>query len=98
MKYLKEYEDEEIKGAMDSLQDVGLGNRPDGTLDKWDFFDKTEDYPQYADVSGPACEMAIDELIDEFKARVGEIPAEDRKTALLAIQQLWGEKIRTMNF
>lgn len=96
MKHLKEYEDEEIKGAMDSLQDVGLGNRPDVPLDQWNFFDETIDYPEYADVSGPACEMAIDELVNEYKERVNQIPKEDRIAALRAIQTLWISKIKNL--
>jgi hypothetical protein len=67
MKHLKEYEEEEIKGAMDSLQDVGLGSRPDVPLNQWNFFEETEEYSQYVDVSGPVCEMAIDDLVNDFK-------------------------------
>ena len=96
MKHLKEYEDEEIKGAMGSLQDVGLGSRPDVPLNQWNFFDETIDYPQYEDVSGPACEMDIDSLVNDFKERVSQIPKEDRLAALGAIQMLWMEKIKNL--
>ena len=47
MKHLKEYEDEEIKGTMDSLQDVGLGSRPDVPLNQWNFFEETEEYSRF---------------------------------------------------
>jgi hypothetical protein len=96
MKHLKEYEDEEIKGAMDSLQDVGLGSRPDVPLNQWNFFEETEEYPQYVDVSGPVCEMVIDDLVNDFKERVDKIPEEDRLAALGAIQMLWMKKIKDL--
>lgn len=96
MKYLKEYEDEEIKGAMDSLQDVGLGNRPDVHLDRWNFFEETQDYPQYVDVSGATCEFAIDELINDFKDRIDNLPKEDQLAARAAIWNLWSEKIKDL--
>lgn len=96
MKHLKEYEDEEIKGAMDSLQDVGLGSRPDVPLKWWNFFEETEEYPQYVDVSGPVCEMAIDDLVNDFKERVDKIPEEDRLAALESIQMLWMKKIKDL--
>ena len=96
MKHIKEYEDEEIRGAMDSLQDVGLGNRPDVFLNQWNFFEETEEYPQYVDVSGPVCEMVIDDLVNDFKERVDKIPEEDRLAALGAIQMLWMKKIKDL--
>lgn len=96
MRHLKEYEDDEIKKTMDSLQDVGLGNRPDVPLNQWNFFEETIDYPEYVDVSGPACEMAIDDLVNEYKERVSKIPKEDRITALRAIQTLWIAKIKNL--
>jgi hypothetical protein len=96
MRHLKEYEDDEIRGAMDSLQDVGLGNRPEVPLHQWNFFEETMDYPQYEEVYGPGCEMAIDELINEYKERINKIPKEDQKAATGAIQRLWIEKIKDL--
>ena len=96
MKHIREYEEEEIRRAMDSLQDVGLGNRPDVHLDRWNFFEETQDYPQYEDVSGPVCEIAIDELVNEFKDRVDKLPEEDQLAALGAILNLWSEKIKDL--
>jgi hypothetical protein len=51
------------------------------------------DYPQYEDVSGPSCEMAINDLIQEYKERVGKIPKEDQLAALQAIGDLWEDKL-----
>lgn len=93
MKHLKEYEDKEIKGLMGDLEGVGLGNRPDGNVNQWNFFEKTQDFPVYSDVSGPDCEIAIDDLIQEYRERVMKIPAEDRQSAFKAMKMLWIEKI-----
>jgi hypothetical protein len=43
------------------------------------------DYPQYEDVSGPSCEMAINDLIQEYKERVEKF---QRKTSLQLSKQL----------
>jgi hypothetical protein len=95
MRHIKEYKDEEIEDLMGDLQQVGLGNRPDVALTRYNFFEETMDYPQYEDVSGPACEGAIDDLIEEFKGRVSEIPKEDQAVAFKAISDLWKEKINS---
>ena len=96
MKHLKEYENKEIEDLMGDLQEVGLGNRPDVTLNRHNFFEETMDYPQYEDVSGPSCEMAIDDLIQEYKERVGKIPKEDQLAALQAIGDLWEDKLMNL--
>jgi hypothetical protein len=95
MKHIKEYENKEIEDLMADLQGVGLGNRPDVALTRYNFFEETMDYPQYEDVSGPACEGAIDDLIEEFKERVRGIPKEDQAAAFKAISDLWEEKINS---
>jgi hypothetical protein len=96
MRHIKEYEEKEIRNLMGDLQGVGLGTRPDVTLTRDNFFEETMDYPQYADVSGPACEIAIDDLVSEFKERVNGIPPEDRTAALRAIHDLWQRKIEDL--
>ena len=93
MRHIKEYKDEEIEDLMGDLQGVGLGNRPDVALTRYNFFEETMDYPQYEDVSGPSCEMAINDLIQEYKERVSTIPKEDQLAALQAIADLWEDKL-----
>lgn len=93
MKHLKEYEDENLEDLKKNLEEVGLGNRPEGIVNRWNFFEKTMDYPAYEDVSGFVCEMSINELIEDFKERIKGIPVEDRLAASKAIEKLWIEKI-----
>ena len=93
MRHIKEYENKEIEDLMGDLQQVGLGHRPEVTLNRHNFFEETMDYPQYEDVSGPSCEMAINDLIQEYKERVGKIPKEDQLAALQAIGDLWEDKL-----
>ena len=96
MNSFKEYENKEIEDLMGDLQEVGLWNRPDVTLNRHNFFEETMDYPQYEDVSGPSCEMAINDLIQEYKERVRKIPKEDQLAALQAIGDLWEDKLMNL--
>lgn len=96
MKHIKEYENKEIEDLMGNLQEVGLGHRPEVKLDRYNFFEETQDFPQYSDVAGPGREISIDDLIAEFQERLNRIPKEDRSAASLAIVDLWTSKIQDL--
>ncbi len=94
MKYLKEYSDEDLKNLQKDLKSAGYEKPlPHNYLSPRDFFDETMDHEAYIDVSGPAVEMAVDDLINEFKERINDIPEQHRIVAGRAIRNLWIEKI-----
>ena len=95
MKHLKEYSDEDLKNLQKDIKSVGYEKPlPHNYLGPDDFFDETMDHEVYIDVSGPAVEMAIDDLINEFRERINDIPEQHRIVAGRAIKQLWIEKIK----
>jgi hypothetical protein len=95
MKHIKEYSDDELKDLQRDLKTAGYEKPlPHNYLGPDDFFDETMDHEAYIDVSGPAVEMAIDDLINEFRERINDIPVQHRIVAGRAIKQLWIEKIK----
>lgn len=95
MKHIKEYSDEELKGLQKDLKSAGYEKPlPHNYLDPANFFEDVMDHDVYADVSGPTVEFAIDDLIQQFKERIEEIPKQHRWVAGKAIKNLWIEKIQ----
>jgi hypothetical protein len=94
MKHIKEYSDNELKDLQRDLKTAGYEKPlPHNYLSPDDFFDDTMDHDAYVDVSGPAVEMSIDDLINDFKERIEGIPQQHRIVAGRAIKNLWIEKI-----
>ena len=94
MKHIKEYSDDELKNLQRDLKSAGYEKPlPHNYLGPDDFFDDTMDHDAYVDVSGPAVEMSIDDLINDFKDRIEGIPQQHRIVAGRAIKNLWIEKI-----
>lgn len=94
MKHIKEYSGEDLKDLQKDLKSAGYEKPlPHNYLGPDDFFDDTMDHDAYVDVSGPAVEMSIDDLIDDFKDRIEGIPQQHRIVAGRAIKNLWIEKI-----
>ena len=94
MKHIKEYSDDELKDLQRDLKTAGYEKPlPHNYLGPDDFFDDTMDHDAYVDVSGPAVEMSIDDLINDFKERIEGIPKQHRIVAGRAIKNLWIEKI-----
>jgi hypothetical protein len=94
MKHIKEYSDNELKDLQRDLKTAGYEKPlPHNYLGPDDFFDDTMDHDAYVDVSGPAVEMSIDDLINDFKERIEGIPQQHRLVAGRAIKNLWIEKI-----
>jgi hypothetical protein len=94
MKHIKEYSDDELKNLQRDLKTAGYEKPlPHNYLGPDDFFDDTMDHDAYVDVSGPAVEMSIDDLINDFKERIEGIPQQHRIVAGRAIKNLWIEKI-----
>lgn len=94
MKHIKEYSDDELKNLQRDLKTAGYEKPlPHNYLGPDDFFDDTMDHDAYVDVSGPAVEMSIDDLINDFKERIEGIPKQHRIVAGRAIKNLWIEKI-----
>ena len=94
MKHIKEYSDDELKDLQRDLKTAGYEKPlPHNYLGPDDFFDDTMDHDAYVDVSGPAVEMSIDDLINDFKERIEGIPQQHRLVAGRAIKNLWIEKI-----
>jgi hypothetical protein len=94
MKHIKEYSDDELKDLQRDLKTAGYEKPlPHNYLSPDDFFDDTMDHDAYVDVSGPAVEMSIDDLINDFKERIEGIPQQHRIVAGRAIKNLWIEKI-----
>ena len=94
MKHIKEYSDDELKNLQRDLKTAGYEKPlPHNYLGPDDFFDDTMDHDAYVDVSGPAVEMSIDDLINDFKERIEGIPQQHRLVAGRAIKNLWIEKI-----
>jgi|TARA_R110000868_G_scaffold166022_2_gene399747 hypothetical protein len=94
MKHIKEYSDDELKNLQRDLKSAGYEKPlPHNYLGPDDFFDDTMDHDAYVDVSGPAVEMSIDDLINDFKERIEGIPQQHRIVAGRAIKNLWIEKI-----
>ena len=94
MKHIKEYSDDELKNLQRDLKTAGYEKPlPHNYLGPDDFFDDTMDHDAYVDVSGPAVEMSIDDLINDFKDRIEGIPQQHRIVAGRAIKNLWIEKI-----
>ena len=94
MKHIKEYSDNELKDLQRDLKTAGYEKPlPHNYLGPDDFFDDTMDHDAYVDVSGPAVEMSIDDLINDFKERIEGIPQQHRIVAGRAIKNLWIEKI-----
>lgn len=94
MKHIKEYSDDELKDLQRDLKTAGYEKPlPHNYLSPDDFFDDTIDHDAYVDVSGPAVEMSIDDLINDFKERIEGIPQQHRIVAGRAIKNLWIEKI-----
>ena len=94
MKHIKEYSDDELKNLQRDLKSAGYEKPlPHNYLGPDDFFDDTMDHDAYVDVSGPAVEMSIDDLINDFKERIEGIPQQHRLVAGRAIKNLWIEKI-----
>lgn len=95
MRHIKEYSEEELKGLQKDLKSAGYEKPlPHNYIAPEDFFDDVMDYDVYADVSGPTVEFAIDDLIQQFKERIEEIPKQHRLVAGKAIRNLWTEKIQ----
>ena len=94
MKHVKEYSGEDLKDLQKDLKSAGYEKPlPHNYLGPDDFFDDTMDHDAYVDVSGPAVEMSIDDLINDFKDRIEGIPQQHRIVAGRAIKNLWIEKI-----
>ena len=94
MKHIKEYSGEDLKDLQRDLKSAGYEKPlPHNYLGPDDFFDDTMDHDAYVDVSGPAVEMSIDDLINDFKDRIEGIPQQHRIVAGRAIKNLWIEKI-----
>jgi hypothetical protein len=94
MKHIKEYSGEDLKDLQKDLKSAGYEKPlPHNYLGPDDFFDDTMDHDAYVDVSGPAVEMSIDDLINDFKDRIEGIPQQHRIVAGRAIKNLWIEKI-----
>ena len=94
MKHIKEYSGEYLKDLQKDLKSAGYEKPlPHNYLGPDDFFDDTMDHDAYVDVSGPAVEMSIDDLINDFKDRIEGIPQQHRIVAGRAIKNLWIEKI-----
>ena len=94
MKHIKEYSEEELKNLRKDLEASGFEKPlPHNYLGPDDFFEEVMDHDLYVDVSGPAAEMSIDEVITEFQERIQQIPKQHRIVAGRAIKQLWIEKI-----
>lgn len=94
MKHIKEYSGEDLKDLQKDLKSAGYEKPlPHNYLGPDDFFDDTMDHDSYVDVSGPAVEMSIDDLINDFKDRIEGIPQQHRIVAGRAIKNLWIEKI-----
>ena len=94
MKHVKEYSGEDLKDLQKDLKSAGYEKPlPHNYLGPDDFFDDTMDHDAYVDVSGPAVEMSIDDLINDFKERIEGIPQQHRIVAGRAIKNLWIEKI-----
>lgn len=94
MKHIKEYSDDELKDLQRDLKTAGYEKPlPHNYLGPDNFFDDTMDHDAYVDVSGPAVEMSIDDLINDFKERIEGIPQQHRTVAGRAIKNLWIEKI-----
>ena len=94
MKHVKEYSVEDLKDLQKDLKSAGYEKPlPHNYLGPDDFFDDTMDHDAYVDVSGPAVEMSIDDLINDFKERIEGIPQQHRIVAGRAIKNLWIEKI-----
>ena len=94
MKHVKEYSGEDLKDLQKDLKSAGYEKPlPHNYLGPNDFFDDTMDHDAYVDVSGPAVEMSIDDLINDFKERIEGIPQQHRIVAGRAIKNLWIEKI-----
>lgn len=94
MKHIKEYSDDELKDLQRDLKTAGYEKPlPHNYLGPDTFFDDTMDHDAYVDVSGPAVEMSIDDLINDFKERIEGIPKQHRIVAGRAIKNLWIEKI-----
>ena len=94
MKHIKAYSDDELKNLQRDLKTAGYEKPlPHNYLGPDDFFDDTMDHDAYVDVSGPAVEMSIDDLINDFKERIEGIPQQHRLVAGRAIKNLWIEKI-----
>jgi hypothetical protein len=98
MKHIKEYSDDELKNLQRDLKTAGYEKPlPHNYLGPDDFFDDTMDHDAYVDVSGPAVEMSIDDLINDFKERIEGIPQQHRIVAGRAIKNLWIEKNKFLN-
>lgn len=54
------------------------------------FFEEFED----SDVNGPGCDMAIQQLIEDFKERLQSVPENVRLAGRIAIKQLWFDRIK----
>ena len=94
MKHVMEYSGEDLKDLQKDLKSAGYEKPlPHNYLGPDDFFDDTMDHDAYVDVSGPAVEMSIDDLINDFKERIEGIPQQHRIVAGRAIKNLWIEKI-----
>ena len=92
MKHIKEYSGEDLKDLQKDLKSAGYEKPlPHNYLGPDDFFDDTMDHDAYVDVSGPAVEMSIDDLINDFKDRIEGIPQQHRIVAGRAIKNLWIE-------
>lgn len=95
MKHIKEFSDDELKDLQRDLRTAGYEKPlPHNYMGPDDFFDDTMDHDAYVDVSGPAVEMSIDDLINDFKERIEGIPQQHRIVAGRAIKNLWIEKIQ----
>ena len=71
MKHIKEFSDDELKDLQRDLRTAGYEKPlPHNYMGPDDFFDDTMDHDAYVDVSGPAVEMSIDDLINDFKERI----------------------------
>lgn len=94
MKHIKEYSEKDLKNLTQDLKSAGYEKPlPPSYLDPENFFNDTIDYDVYIDVSGPAVEISIDELINDFQERIKGIPKQHRIVAGRAIKNLWIEKI-----
>lgn len=94
MKHIKEYSEEDLKNLTKDLRSAGFEKPlPHNYMGPDDFFDDTMDHDVYIDVSGPAVEISIDELISDFQERIQGIPSQHRIVAGRAIKNLWIEKI-----
>lgn len=74
-------EEEVVEASKSSLEEKT------NWMDFFEVYDNT-------DLNGPGTEIAIDELINDYKQMIAkEIPEEDRYVARIAIKKLWQEKI-----